>query len=99
MRGIRPLRPVAFTVLAALALVRFYPGIITLAQGWGHALQQLADDLPFVGANVAGFGTQVGLFTYLRGMHAQAAVGGAAAGHKVRRLGASLHQQDERAVR
>jgi hypothetical protein len=69
---------VAFGVLAALALVAFYLGIVTLAQGWGHALQQLGDDLPFVGAIVAGFGTQVGLFTYLRGMHVHAAAGGVA---------------------
>jgi hypothetical protein len=72
----RLLRPVAFGVLAALVLVAFYLGIITLAQGWGHALQQFGDDLPFVGAIVAGFGTQVGLFTYLLGMHVHAAAGG-----------------------
>jgi hypothetical protein len=69
---------VAFGVLAALALVAFYLGIVTLAQGWGHAVQQLGDDLPFVGAIVAGFGIQVGLFTYLRGMHVHAAAGGVA---------------------
>lgn len=77
--GPRLLRPVIFGALAALALVVFYMGIITLAQGWGHAVQQLGDDLPFVGAIVAGFGTQVGLFTYLRGMHTHAAAGGVAA--------------------
>ena len=79
MRGYRLLRPVAFGVLAALALVGFYLGIIILAQGWGHALQQFGDDLPYVGAIVAGFGTQVGLFVYLRGMHVHAAAGGVAA--------------------
>lgn len=77
--GPRLLRPVVFGTLAALALVVFYMGIITLAQGWGHAVEQLGDDLPFVGAIVAGFGTQVGLFTYLRGMHTHAAAGGVAA--------------------
>ena len=79
-RGIGPrfLRPVAFGVLAGLALVAFYLGIVTLAQGWGHALEQFGDDLPFVSAIVAGFGTQVGLFTYLRGMHVHAAAGGVA---------------------
>lgn len=75
----RLLRPVVFGALAALALVVFYLGIITLAQGWGHATEQLIEDLPFVGAIVAGFGTQVGLFTYLRAMHAHAASGGVAA--------------------
>ena len=77
-RGHRLLRPAVFGALAAIALVAFYLGIVTLAQGWGHAVQQLGDDLPFVGAIVAGFGTQVGLFAYLRGVHAHAAAGGVA---------------------
>lgn len=77
--GPRLLRPVVFGAVAALALIIFYLGIITLAQGWGHAIQQLGDDRWFVGAIVAGFGVQVGLFTYLRGMHTRAAAGGVAA--------------------
>lgn len=77
--GPRLLRPVVFGALAALALIVFYLGIITLAQGWGHAIQQLGDDRWFVGAIVLGFGTQVGLFAYLRGMHDHAAAGGVAA--------------------
>jgi hypothetical protein len=77
--GLPLLRPVAFGGLAALGLLIFYLGVITLAQGWGHALQQLVDDLPFVGAIAAGFGTQVGLFAYLRGLHARASAGGVAA--------------------
>jgi hypothetical protein len=66
-------------LLAALGLLAFYLGVITLAQGWGHALQQLADDRWFVAAIATGFGTQVGLFTYLRGLHVHAAAGGVAA--------------------
>jgi len=73
------LRPVAFGLLAVLGLLAFYLGIITLAQGWGHAIQQLADDRNFIGAIALGFGTQIGLFTYLRGLHAHAAAGGVAA--------------------
>ena len=71
-------RPVTFGLLALFGLLAFYLGIITLAQGWGHASQQLADDRWFIGAIALGFGTQVGLFTYLRGLHAHAAVGGVA---------------------
>jgi copper chaperone CopZ len=71
--------PVGVGLLAALGLVAFYLGLITLAQGWAHAVQQLLDDLPFVGAIVAGFGAQVGLFTHLRALHARAAAGGVAA--------------------
>ena len=73
------LRPVALGLLAVLGLLAFYLGIITLAQGWGHAMQQLADDRWFISAIASGFGTQVGLFTYLKGLHAQAAAGGVAA--------------------
>src|SRR6266702_8038703 len=71
-------RPLLFGLLAALGLLAFYLGIITLAQGWGHAIEQLAADRWFVGAIMAGFGTQIGLYTYLRGMHLHARVGGVA---------------------
>jgi YHS domain-containing protein len=73
------LRPIVFGLLAVLSLLAFYLGIITLAQGWSHATEQLADDRNFIGAIALGFGTQVGLFTYLRGLHAHAAAGGVAA--------------------
>ena len=73
------LRPIVFGLLAVLSLLAFYLGIITLAQGWSHATEQLADDRNFIGAITLGFGTQVGLFTHLRGLHAHAAAGGVAA--------------------
>ena len=73
------LRPLAFGLLAVLGLLALYLGIITLAQGWGHAIEQLVDDRWFVGAIALGFGSQIGLFTYLKGLHAQAAAGGVAA--------------------
>jgi hypothetical protein len=72
-------RPVTLGLLAAAALLVFYLGLITLAQGWGHALQQLGEDRWFVGAIAAGFGTQVGLFVHLRSLRARAAAGGVAA--------------------
>lgn len=74
-----PLRPIVFGALGALGLIAFYLGIITLAQGWDHAIEQLADDRSFIAALVAGFGTQVGMFSYLRSVHARAASGGVAA--------------------
>lgn len=73
------LRPFMFGLLAALGLLGFYLGIITLAQGWGHAIQQLADDRNFISAIALGFGMQIGLYTYLRGLQAHAASGGVAA--------------------
>jgi hypothetical protein len=82
-RGLRAwqpfLRPILFGLLGAAGLLVFYLGIITLAQSWTHAVEQLIADRWFVGAIVAGFGTQIGLFTYLRGMHARAMSGGVAA--------------------
>lgn len=73
------LRPLAAGVAAILGLLIFYLGIITLAQGWEHATAQLVDDRKFTAAIVLGFGTQVGLYAYLRGLHTQTTVGGVAA--------------------
>lgn len=66
----RLMRPGLFALLAATGLLTFYLGAITLAQGWTHAVEQLAEDRWFVGAITTGFGTQMGLFTYMRGLHA-----------------------------
>jgi Cu+-exporting ATPase len=78
--SIRPLqRPMIFGLLAIVGLLAFYLGIITLAQGWGHAIEQLAADRWFVGVITAGFGAQVGLFTHLRRLHAYMTVSGVAA--------------------
>jgi hypothetical protein len=69
-RGLRmPARPVLASTLAMAGLLLFYVGIITLAQGWAHARQQLWEDRGFVGTIVLGFGMQMGLFVYLRGLH------------------------------
>lgn len=70
------LRPLVFGQLGALGLLAFYLGVITLAQGWTHALQQLAEDRWFVGAITVGFGAQVGLFSYLRELHTRVTAGG-----------------------
>ncbi len=72
-------RPLVYGFVAASSLLGFYLGLITLVQGWDHAAQQLAEDLWFVGAIMAGFGTQIGLFTYLRGRRRQAPASGVAA--------------------
>jgi hypothetical protein len=71
-------RPIIFGLLAALGLLTFYLGTITLAQGWEHAIEQLSIDEWFVGAIVVGFGTQVGLYTSLRNMHLHVTAGGVA---------------------
>ncbi|MDE3075431.1 MAG: hypothetical protein KGJ86_08380 [Chloroflexota bacterium] len=75
----RYVRPLVFGLLAVLGLLIFYLGIITLAQGWGHALEQLSDDRWFVAAISAGFGTQIGLFTYIRQLSLHSHAGSVAA--------------------
>ncbi|MBI2323569.1 MAG: hypothetical protein HYU87_01195 [Chloroflexi bacterium] len=62
----RPVIAAGFGALGALALVGLYLGIVTWAQGSEHALELLWDDRFFVGAIALGFGTQVGLFGYVR---------------------------------
>lgn len=56
----------ALGALGAAALIGLYLGLVTWAQGAEHALELLWGDRIFVGFISAGFGTQVGLFTYLR---------------------------------
>lgn len=73
-----PWQPVLIGLLGVAGLLGFYLGIITLAQGWEHAVRQLADDRWFVAAIAGGFGTQVGLFAYLRSLRAPATAGGVA---------------------
>jgi copper chaperone CopZ len=74
-----PIRPIAFGGIAAAALFGLYLGLITLAQGWEHATGLLAEDVWFVLPIMLGFGTQVGLFTYLHMLRAAASAGGVAA--------------------
>lgn len=80
-------RSIAAGLLGAAALLTMYLGIISLAQGVGHAFEQLALDAPFVGLIAVGFGTQVGLFTELRAVdrhhRASAAVTAAGTGTSV----------------
>lgn len=57
---------IALGAAGALALVGLYLGIVTWAQGADHAFDLLWGDRVFVGLISAGFGTQVGLFTYVR---------------------------------
>jgi len=53
-------------LLAALALVGLYLGLVTWAQGYGHARELLWDDRYFVAAIASGFALQIALFVYLR---------------------------------
>ena len=61
-RAIPPLAGIG----AGLALLGLYLGIISAAQSPGHALDEWAQDRLWVGLVALGFGTQVGLYVYLR---------------------------------
>lgn len=74
-----PWRALAAGLIATSGLLAFYLGLLALAQGWEHAFQLLGEDRWFVGAIALGFGVQVGLFFYLRGLHARMSARGVAA--------------------
>lgn len=59
-------RSIVAGFIAAAALLGLYLGIISIAQGVEHALDQFAADAVFVGLISIGFGTQIALFTELR---------------------------------
>lgn len=70
-RSLRPTLPIsprsiAAGVVGAAVLLGLYLGIVSLAQGVEHALDQLATDALFVGLIAIGFGTQIALFAELR---------------------------------
>lgn len=52
----------------ALALFALYLAIVTWAQGWEHAVELFRQDAWLVIPIMTGFGVQVGLYTYLRGV-------------------------------
>ena len=72
------LLPAAAGAVAGLLLVGLYLGIVTWAQGLGHARELLWGDRYFVAGIAGGFGLQVGLFIHVRRLAAKAAAGSAA---------------------
>ncbi len=74
-------RPVFFGLLGMGGLLVLYLGLVTLAEGWYHAVDLLIEDAWIVGPILAGFGAQIGLYTYLKMVaHAAARGTGALAG-------------------
>jgi len=61
-------KPILMGVIGALALFALYMTIVTLAQGWDHAIELFGQDAWLVIPIMTGFGAQVGLYTYLRGV-------------------------------
>ena len=52
--------------IAGVSLLAIYAGILTLAQGTQHALEQTASLWYWLLALIVGFGIQVGLFSFIR---------------------------------
>ncbi len=78
-RGAAWLLPSAVGLLAGMALVGLYAGLVTWAQGFSHARSLMWDDRYWVAAIAAGFGLQAGLFVYVRGLVSVRSRGPAAA--------------------
>jgi len=73
--------PILAGLLGALFLSGVYLGIVTLAQGWQHAVELFWQDKFLVAPILAGFGTQIGLYTFLKvGLRKAARGAGAMAG-------------------
>jgi hypothetical protein len=68
--------PFVTGTLAAFVMLGVYILILTVFQDFSHAMQQAAQDWLWVGLVALGFGTQIGLYTYLRVIiHAAKAAG------------------------
>lgn len=60
------LKPILFGFLGVVGLLALYLGLVSLAEGWKHAVDLFIEDAWLVGPIVAGFGIQIGLYAYLR---------------------------------
>lgn len=73
-------RPALYGAAGSMLLVAMYLGLVTLAQGFQHAVELLSQDWYFVLAIALGFGVQLDLFFYMRrALRKQKGTGSAAA--------------------
>ncbi len=56
--------------VAFFALLAIYFGVLTLLSGWTYTLSQFAEFWPYIVTLALGFGTQVGLYGYLKQLSA-----------------------------
>ena len=71
-------------LLASALILGFYFGALTLLSGWPFTVEQFLEWWPYIVALAVGFGSQVGLFVYLR-----RALHGVASGKVVAATGAT----------
>ena len=60
------MRPLAGGTLAFSALLGIYFGVLTLVSGWSFTVSQFTEFWPYIVTLALGFGTQVGLYLYLK---------------------------------
>jgi len=61
-------KPVLYGILASTVLLGVYFAVLTLISGWEFAQSQFASFWYFIVSLAVGFGIQVGLYSYLRGL-------------------------------
>lgn len=60
-------KPMLWGIIAGSGLLSLYFGVLTFANSFSHALQQFSGMWYWILLLVAGFGTQAGLYAYIRG--------------------------------
>ncbi len=61
-------QPVLYGMLASAILLGIYFSVLSLVSGWGFAQNQFLDFWYFIVSLALGFGIQVGLYMYLKGL-------------------------------
>ena len=75
------MKPLAGGASAFSALLAIYFGVLTLISGWSFTVSQFVQFWPYIVTLAFGFGTQVGLYLYLKRLSEQH--------HHARHMGAS----------
>jgi P-type Cu+ transporter len=60
------MKPLTAGAAAFSALLAIYFGVLTLVSGWSFTVFQFAEFWPYIVTLAFGFGTQVGLYFYLK---------------------------------
>ncbi len=61
-------KAITFGIFATILLLGVYFGVLTLISGWGFTVRQFSLFWYFIVSLAFGFGIQVGLYTYLKGL-------------------------------
>ena len=61
-------KPVLYGILASTILLGVYFAVLTLVSGWSFAQSQFADFWYFIISLVVGFGIQIALYQYIKGL-------------------------------